>query len=344
MVSARRTRWAVILLAQTVLCQVPASQQALARAYTTLSDDAVRATAALSTDDDVDFTNPDTLLAKILIPRAPGSQNLSIVQDVIRQRFEKGMSTPWAMVEDRFDANTPIGAVPMTNLIFTHDPEAERKLVLAAHIDSKYYPTAPDNTFVGATDSAAPVAIIISAAQALSPWLDAKREADRRARERGDRTPRTTLSILILDGEEAFRDWTHSDSIYGAKHLAELWAQPFRTPSAASGSQTALSQISTFVLLDLLGAPAPKIRSFFHQASDSCADISLVQTGWLFDRLIEAEDKLASAGLLRDGVKAAQWKEAGTDGSTSFFEPRNRATANQWVGQIEGSWRELARI
>jgi glutaminyl-peptide cyclotransferase len=28
---------------------------------------------------------------------------------------------------------------------------------------------------------------------------------------------------VFLDGEEAFQEWTHLDSIYGAKHLAETW-------------------------------------------------------------------------------------------------------------------------
>lgn len=27
----------------------------------------------------------------------------------------------------------------------------------------------------------------------------------------------TTLQVLFLDGEEAFKDWTHTDSIYGAR-------------------------------------------------------------------------------------------------------------------------------
>ena len=163
-----------------------------------------------------DFHEPSSLLSKMLIPRAPGSQNLTDVQDALRHRFAN-MVTPWHMLEDRFDADTPYGPVPMTNLVFTHDPEAERKLVLAAHTDSKYFPSAPDNGFVGATDSAAPCAIIVAVAEALTPWLDAQRSANAAARAGGDNTPRTTLSIVLLDGEEAFKDWTSTDSIYGAK-------------------------------------------------------------------------------------------------------------------------------
>lgn len=32
-----------------------------------------------------------------------------------------------------------------------------------------------------------------------------------------------TLQLLFLDGEEAFKDWTATDSIYGARHLASKW-------------------------------------------------------------------------------------------------------------------------
>jgi len=32
-----------------------------------------------------------------------------------------------------------------------------------------------------------------------------------------------SLQFLFLDGEEAFKEWTATDSIYGARHLAEKW-------------------------------------------------------------------------------------------------------------------------
>ncbi|NXT04303.1 QPCT cyclotransferase, partial [Prunella fulvescens] len=33
-----------------------------------------------------------------------------------------------------------------------------------------------------------------------------------------------TLQLLFLDGEEAFGAWSHSDSLYGARHLAAAMA------------------------------------------------------------------------------------------------------------------------
>ena len=32
------------------------------------------------------------------------------------------------------------------------------------------------------------------------------------------------LQIVFFDGEEAFGDWTASDSLYGSRHLAQRWA------------------------------------------------------------------------------------------------------------------------
>ena len=34
-----------------------------------------------------------------------------------------------------------------------------------------------------------------------------------------------SLRFLFFDGEEAFRDWTATDSIYGARHLASKWSE-----------------------------------------------------------------------------------------------------------------------
>ena len=31
----------------------------------------------------------------------------------------------------------------------------------------------------------------------------------------------TSLQLIFFDGEEAFVDWTDTDSLYGARHLAE---------------------------------------------------------------------------------------------------------------------------
>ncbi len=32
-----------------------------------------------------------------------------------------------------------------------------------------------------------------------------------------------TLQFIFFDGEEAFRFWTATDSLYGSRHLAKIW-------------------------------------------------------------------------------------------------------------------------
>lgn len=30
--------------------------------------------------------------------------------------------------------------------------------------------------------------------------------------------------MVFFDGEEAFKEWTKNDSLYGSRHLAEVWS------------------------------------------------------------------------------------------------------------------------
>jgi glutaminyl-peptide cyclotransferase len=55
----------------------------------------------------------------------------------------KGLN--WHVEEDAFTDSTPYGVKRFTNVIATKDPAASRRIVLAAHFDSKFFPTAPEN-------------------------------------------------------------------------------------------------------------------------------------------------------------------------------------------------------
>ena len=67
-----------------------------------------------------------------------------------------------------------------------------------------------------------------------------------------------TLQFIFFDGEEAFKTWTATDSIYGARHLAGKWEQPY---VYGNYHGTFLDRIDIFVLLDLLGAKNPQLYS-----------------------------------------------------------------------------------
>ncbi|KAG8748703.1 hypothetical protein FRC10_000094 [Ceratobasidium sp. 414] len=262
----------------------------------------------------VDHTNPKSHLAHILIPRPPDTANNTAVRNYLIQTM-KAMN--WDVEEDSFTDKTPYGTKRFTNVIATKNPDAPRKLVLAAHFDSKFFATYPQNQAC-ATDSAAPCAMLLDLAQTLDPLLNERQKRIDSGEEDEDdnEAVHTTLQILFLDGEEAFKDWTHTDSVYGARHLAEKWATTYVEPNTKRRlypSQTILSTIEHFVLLDLLGAARPLIRSYFPS------------TGWLFDEMASAETRLGAAGVLDE--KDFKWDPH----RSGFFIPRTGYQAS-WGG------------
>jgi len=240
----------------------------------------------------LDPSDPHSHLQKILIPRTPDTENHTIVRNYITSTLHK---LNWHIEEDSFVATTPFGPKNFTNIIATKDPDAPRRVVLAAHYDSKYFSSYPENQFVGATDSGAPCAMILDIAETLDPLLNARArrvEEGELDLEEDEDAAETTLQLIFFDGEEAFITWTDADSIYGAKHLAEVWATTFLPPHpkrrliSAATPTTPLSTIEHLVLLDLLGAPHPRVRSYFPD------------TAWLFDALVDAETRLRDAGII----------------------------------------------
>lgn len=64
-----------------------------------------------------------------------------------------------------------------------------------------------------------------------------------------------SLQLIFTDGEEAFRRWTGSDSLYGARQLAHDMNQPGGLLSV--NGKTGIEAMEAFVLLDLIGAMEP---------------------------------------------------------------------------------------
>uniref|UniRef100_A0A672SVF2 Glutaminyl-peptide cyclotransferase n=1 Tax=Sinocyclocheilus grahami TaxID=75366 RepID=A0A672SVF2_SINGR len=191
------------------------------------------------------------------------------------------LSAGWTLEENSFVSSTPQGKVTFTNVLAVLDPTAPRRLLLACHHDSKILPADPKNpkrVFVGASDSAIPCAMILELATALDTQLKALKLQPKVCRSA------VTLQLVFFDGEEAFEEWTETDSLYGSRHLAELMA---RTPHPSGSTKTTLLQaVDLLVLLDLLGGPEPLIVNHFDN------------TARWFDRLISAEKRLHKQGLL----------------------------------------------
>ena len=170
---------------------------------------------------DEDF-NPNTgaILSPILIPRVPGTPNSLKVLRHFQDFFSHSLPD-WTVNTHNSSCTTPLSKgkqIPFVNFMATKDPPWAApgdvgRLVLVAHYDSKVTPKG----FIGATDSAAPCAIILQVARSIDAaltrrWKKLKEEGDEMAmeEERG-------VMVLFLDGEEAWQSWTDTDSLYGAR-------------------------------------------------------------------------------------------------------------------------------
>lgn len=55
-----------------------------------------------------------------------------------------------------------------------------------------------------------------------------------------------TVQLIFFDGEEAFMEWTETDSLYGSRHLAAHMSQ--RDSSDCSDIDRIVGLISNFIL------------------------------------------------------------------------------------------------
>lgn len=151
-------------------------------------------------------------------PRPPGSKALAESRQwIIRELKADGC----AVEEDSFVASTPVGQIPMTNLI-AKIPGARPEIVMVTgHYDTLRY---EGGRFVGANDGGSSAAFLMELARQLCR-----------------RKNPVTYWLVWFDGEEALVNWTATDSVYGSRHLAEKLT--------ASGE---LSRIQAMILVDMI--------------------------------------------------------------------------------------------
>ncbi|KRY34233.1 Glutaminyl-peptide cyclotransferase, partial [Trichinella spiralis] len=175
-------------------------------------------------------------LKYILIPRPVGSRNHKKVQEFITQSLE---ALGYKVESTTFTQQTVVGQKTFTNIVGTLDPLIPRRLILACHYDSKDF--RPNFEFFGATDSAVPCAMLLDIAASLRNVIYNRKSKD------------LTLQLIFFDGEESFREWSDTDSLYGSRYMVkELEKRPY--PEYYSPRNRDLDRIDLFVLLDLIGA------------------------------------------------------------------------------------------
>ncbi|KAJ5156680.1 hypothetical protein N7492_009483 [Penicillium capsulatum] len=254
-------------------------------AYEKLSDETLKALPRPKQDFDI---HNGAILSPILQARVPGTPGHTAVLDHFVKFFQTSLPK-WNLEFQNSTSKTPVSRgkdVPFTNLILSRDPPGARvgdvgRLTLVAHYDSKLEPEG----FIGAIDSAAPCAMLMHAMRSIDAALERKWTSMRDHGLKPSLEEERGIQVLLLDGEEAFKSWSDTDSLYGARSLAQQWDS--EVYPATSSFKTPLSSISLFVLLDLLGAKSPSILSYYPT------------THWAYQSLATLQERLRSLGLLK---------------------------------------------
>lgn len=130
-------------------------------------------------------------------PRPAGSPGLASARRyIVGQLRQSGLTVS----EQPFTATTPDGPIRMVNVIAELPGRRPEIILIGGHYDTKFF---PDFRFVGANDGGSSAGFLLELARRLG------------------KSPRTfTYWLVFFDGEEARREWSATDGIYGSRYLA----------------------------------------------------------------------------------------------------------------------------
>jgi Zn-dependent M28 family amino/carboxypeptidase len=153
--------------------------------------------------------------------------------------------------DDSFTADTVEGKFPVRNIIVKYPGNKDGIIVIAGHYDTVY--SLRNTKFVGANDGGSSTAILLEIANQL----------------RGKKRDGYSVWLAWTDAEEAVRQWSETDSLYGTKHLAAKW-----------GQDGTIKKIKAFLLADMIGD------------TDLNIERETNSTPWLEDLVYQAATKL----------------------------------------------------
>ena len=178
-------------------------------------------------------------------PRYIGSENHKKLERYILDHLKGDQ-----VEDDAFTADTVEGKFPVRNIIAKFPGKKDGIIVILGHYDTVY--PLRNSGFVGANDGGSSTAILLEYANQL----------------RGRKRDGYSVWLVWTDGEEAVRTWTDTDSVYGARHLAEKWEK-----------DGTLKKIKALMVMDMIG--------------DADLDISRNTKGapWLLDLIYAAAER-----------------------------------------------------
>jgi glutaminyl-peptide cyclotransferase len=179
-------------------------------------------------------------------PRPIGSANHKKLEDYIVGHLKEDQ-----VEDDAFVADTVEGKFPVRNIIAKFPGSRDGIIVVAGHYDTVY--PLRKTAFVGANDGGSSTAILLEIANQL----------------RGKRRDGYSVWLVWTDAEEAVKEWSDSDSVYGSRHLAVKWQQ-----------DGTIKKIKAFLLADMIGD------------ADLNIERETNSTPWLEDLVYDAASKL----------------------------------------------------
>ena len=160
-------------------------------------------------------------------PRPSGTAAIEQARTYIKDQLAAG---GLRAVEQKWIDDTPIGKMPMVNLVVTIPGARKDRIVFAGHYDTKRFTRF---RFVGASDGGSSAAFLIELARVLKARKNA-----------------FTIEVLFLDGEEAVNEiWAGTDNTYGSRHYVD-----------AARRDGSLATLKAMVLVDMIGDRDLRIR------------------------------------------------------------------------------------
>jgi glutaminyl-peptide cyclotransferase len=191
-------------------------------------------------------------------PRPSGSPAIVQLQEYLLSEL-KSYGCP--VETDSFGSDTPAGRIAMKNILVKIPGEKPGIILLGTHYDTKIL----DN-FVGADDGGSSTGLMLELARLLCPQHS-----------------KYAVWIAFLDGEEAVKTWSDSDSRYGSRQMA--------AKLAISGD---LKNVKGFLLADIVGG---RTAVFKREANSTPA---------LVDLMWNAAAKLGYSGLFSNVGTSAE--------------------------------------
>jgi len=170
-------------------------------------------------------------------PRPSGSQAIMQMQDYLQSELK---SYGCIVETDNFTADTPVGRLPMKNILVKIPGEKPGVILLGTHYDTLLM-----ENFVGADDGGSSTALMLELARLL-------------CLQHG----KYAVWIAFFDGEEAMKHWSDTDSRYGSRQMA-----------ARLSTSGDIKKIRAFLLADIVGG---RNAQFLRESTSTPVLIDLV--------------------------------------------------------------------